>query len=359
MSVCLAAQPLDYRSVYPVLDPRRTAGPGPFSYGYALCWDGIQIDVTRNASLLNCEMRIHLISALSEDKEIQAWNLFDNNFVDRIGSAHLGLPSNMTIMKAGLPTQPCAVGADTVVLCRYFAWPRGRTALYTFLPQDFWDFWGGCDVTFNWIVDTAGSNLWGNQTPQPQYPLVRLPDFTTMKNQAGTNLSVVFGGAAFAGADDPVYTAMQAALGIVPRFSVPFTSLPPFPADGTLLREWDSNTFFVVFGGAKFEMDWATLFAGMTQSQIGQFLQLTMAPGGLNPIRIIPLGGTANLGAMPIDGTLIRELGDGRVYLVDHSQLRWVVSPDAMDANCLSWRHVRIVPNNALAALPRGPNITA
>ena len=197
MTVCVTTNTLDYRSIYPVLDPRRTAGPGPYMYAYGLAWDGVQINVARSPLLTSCQMRVNFVDStnLSEDKEIQAWNLFNNDFVDRVGSAHLGLATTMPIRR----TSTCGAGADTVVLCRYFAWPRGRTALYTFWPDDFWDFWGGCIVTFDWQTDTRGSGRWGNQTPQPTYPLVRKPDFTLMRDAAGTGFMVVFGGAGLAG----------------------------------------------------------------------------------------------------------------------------------------------------------------
>ena len=60
---------------------------------------------------------------------------------------------------------------------------------------------------------------------------------------------------------------------------------------------------------------------------------------------------------IPIDGTLIKEQHDPKVYLVQNQQLRWVTSPAAMDSQCLSWRHVRTVPDNSLATLPRGADL--
>ena len=338
MSHCVVTTELDSRSIYPVADPRRTAGPGPYSYGYAFAWDGVVVSVARTPTLSSCQMTVLFSSTLTEAKEIQAWNMFNNNFVDRIGSSRLGLQASMLIGKAGRPGQGCASGADTIILCRYFAWPRGRTALYTFEPHDFWDFWGGCTVTFDWFSDTTGSNRWGNQTPPPAYPFVRLPDGTLMRDAAGTGFIIVFGGTGFR-ADRDFMNMMG--LNMAPV--VPFTVLPSTPADGTLLREWDRPEVYVFFGGAKFWIpNPATLFAlGYDWSQV----------------RLIPADGTALLPKTPIDGTLLREQNDPKVFLVDNSQLRWVTSPTAMDARCLPWRHVRIVPDNALAALAHGPDL--
>lgn len=341
MTVCVTTNYLDPNSMYPVLDPRRTAGPGPYRYGYGFAWDGVLVTVARTPSLSSCEMQIAFSSSLTERKEIQAWNIFNNNFSDRIGSSSLGLGSTMRITRAWGPGRGCGVGTDTVVLCRHFAWPRGRTALYFFPPQDFWDFWGGCTVTFDWVTDTSGSGVWGSQTPSPPYPLVRFPDRTLMSGAGG--FRVVFGGTDFVLDETRVYGFTYLDWFFDPIAPIPFVQLPSTAADGTVVREWDRPEVYVVYGGAKFWIpDSPTLFAlGFDWPRVS----------------VIPPGGTAKLLNVPIDGTLLRERLDVRVNVVESGQLRWVTSPAAMDARCLAWRHVRIVPDNTLAALPRGPDL--
>jgi hypothetical protein len=326
-------------SMYPVLDPYRTAGRGPYEYAYGLAWDGIQVTVNRfpSSPLTRCQMRVDLVTSLREFKEIQAWNLFANNFVDRIGTAP-GLQNRMVIQRP-TPGTNCGSGTDTLVLARYFAWPRGRTALYSFIPTDFWDCWGGCDVTINWLFDHVGSGIWGNRSLEPQYPLVKSPDNTVMQavTTAGTTYYVVAGGAAFPVTDPNYLTSEQIAN------AVPFFSLATTPADGTLIRESNDPRVYVCYGGAKFWIPSpAVLFAlGFDWGRV----------------RIIPPGSAATLGAMPMNGTLLREQSDPRVYLVRNGMLSWVTSPAKMTENCLAWRHIRIVPDNALTALPRGANI--
>jgi hypothetical protein len=336
MSVCVTTNYLDPKSFYPVMDPRRTAGPGPFVFGYALAWDGIRIGVARTSTLSSCQMRVVLSTTLTEAKEIQAWNLFANNFVNRVGTS-AGLATSMDIQRAWGPGMSCYGGTNTLVLCRYFAWPRGRTALYCFPSQDLWDFWGGCTVTFEWITDTWGSGLWGDQTDAPIPPHVRLRDGTLMTD--GPNFRVVFGGTDFP-INDPTYIA---AMGLNTSTAVPFTLLPATPADFTLVRESNRPEVFVVYGSAKFRIpDPPTLFRlGFDWSRV----------------RVIPPGGAAKLGPMPIDGTLLKEEHDPKVFLTDQSKLRWVISPASMDSNCLAWRHVRTVPDGSLAALARGPDL--
>jgi hypothetical protein len=291
-------------------------------------------------------MVVNFESDLVEGKEIQAWNLFSNNFVDRIGSSGLGLNPSMVIQKAGVPGQNCGAGADTIILCRYFAWPRGRTALYTFPPQDFWDMWGGCMVTVKWINDTVGSNLWGNQTPPPTYPTG--PEYTLMRNADDTGVLVIVGGAGF-----PADSAYVNSMGLTAA-AEPFSpDVATTPVDGTLVREIFDSNIFIVFGGAKFSVP---------PEQFFSFLGFNFywpSPYPYNPgsVLMIPSGGTAQLLTIPFDGTLLREEFDARVFLVDQAQLRWVRSPAVMDARCLPWRYVRIVPAGTLAALPHGPDL--
>jgi hypothetical protein len=337
MSACITTNFLDPRSIYPVLDPRRTAGPGPYQYAYAVAWDVIQITVQRNSPLSSCTMNVNFTSTLTEGKQIEAWNIFSNNFATSVGSAGLGLGSSMTITRSWGPGRSCGSGVDTLILCRFFAFPRGRTALYTFPPQDFWDFWGGCTVTFDWLFDDRGSNLWGNQTPQPTYPLVQLPDRTLMTD--GNHFRVVFGGTDFVVTDPSYLTAM----GFNTSSAIPLVTLPAFPADGTLLRDSDRPEVFVVYGGAKFWIPNPP----------------TLASLGFNfgEVDVVPPGGTSKLGTMPINGTLLKEQSDPKVFLVESQTLRWVTSPNVMDRQCLAWRHVRTVPDGALAALPHGMDL--
>jgi hypothetical protein len=340
MSVCVTTNYLDPQSIYPVIDPHRLAGSGPWEFGYALALDTVRITVERNPVLSRCEMRVSLTTTLTEGKEITAFNLFANNVVDRIGSAPTGVTATeMEIFKAG---QPCEAGADTVVLCRWYAWPRSLTAMYTFLPQDFWDFWGGSNVNFAWLRDDLGSGLWGNQMPPFDYSQETALDRTLRWD--GTNYRVVVGGMDFVVHDLAYLTAM----GLDRNSAVPWAGAASFPADFTLVREFSHYRvgpirrmrMWIVFGGAKFHIpDTQTLQAlGFDPSQVN----------------VIPEGGTSKLGTMPIDGTLLREQSSSEVFLAKSNQLLLVPNQTAMERNCLPSRLVRIVPDRALTALPRG-----
>ncbi|MGZ6260666.1 MAG: hypothetical protein ACXVFT_16825 [Solirubrobacteraceae bacterium] len=302
MTVCIVTTSLGSQWFYPVIDPWRTAGPGPYRYGYPFAWDGVVITVTHNSALSRCQMRVELSSSLAETKEIQAFNFFNDTWSDQIDSVPGGAVTAMTIAKRK-PGDGCGVGTDTVVLARATAF--GPRAMYT-------------------------------------YPIVQLPDGTLMKNATGLGLRVVFGGTDFPA--DPGYLRTRVRSRTLPTNpAVPFFQLPAFPADFTVLREWNRPEVFVVFGGAKFLFpDPQTLMAlGFTW----------------NDVRDIPRGGTSKLRTVPIDGTLITEQHDQRIFLVDNAQLRLVKSPAVMDARCLPRRHVRTVPDTALSTLPHGPDL--
>jgi hypothetical protein len=364
MTLCVVNSSLPSEWFYPVIDPYRTAGAGPYHYGYVFAWDAVEITVTRDLARPRCNMRVEIISTLAETKQIQAFNFFNNTSNDMIDSDPTGALTSMTITK-WMAGQACSAGTDTVVLAR--AGQFGPKLMYTFGTNDFWDFWGGCTVRFTWVADTDyNRRAWapsGALTPPPTYPAVRLPDATLMRNAAGTGLSVVFGGTDFpadpgflgALAVDTSAATARATLERDPRNqfgmvsvrdrtllagAVPFTPLPPIPADFTLVREWNRPEVYVVFGGAKFRIpDPPTLFAlGFNWSMV----------------RVIPAGGTSKLLTMPIDRTLIKEQHDPSVFVVANQELR-LVTPAVMEAECLPWPHVRVVPDTTLSTLPHAP----
>jgi hypothetical protein len=153
------------------------------------------------------------------------------------------------------------------------------------------------------------------------------------------NFDLVFGGTDFR-----VPQSLLSSWALTPNSAISAIPLPPTPADFTLVRELFSAPVYVVYGGAKFWIpDPPTLFSlGFDWSQVR-----VLPPGGTNKIVDWP----------PIDGTLLREQHDAKVYLVESGVLSWVTSPAVMDARCLRWRHVRIVPDKALDGVARGMDI--
>ena len=342
MTACISVTSLSSRGQYPVLDPRRVAGTGPFKFGYTLAADGIVIGVARDPSLSHCQMRVDLVSTLAEPKDILAWNLFANVSVDRIGSAGLGLPSSMTIRRSSSMGLSCGQGTDSVVLRRRDAPFSNWTAWYWFSPPDFWDFWGGCNVTFEWFSDTA-RGLWADQIPTPTYPVVALPDKTLMVDNtlpAGDprHFRLVFGGTDFA-----VPESFLSSWALAPADAIPARTLPSIPADFTLVRELFAPEVYVIYGGAKF---WIRSPAMLTRLGFSE-----------SQINVLPIGGTAKLREMPIDGTLLREEKPATAFLVEKGKLRRISNQAAMDGRCIPGRHVRIVPNKSLTGLKKGTSL--
>lgn len=341
MTVCISAGGTNFslQGQYPVLDPRRTAGAGPFDYAYVLAADGIVISVKRNPKLASCEMRLTLQTTLAEGKDILAWNFFRNDLVDRIGSAGLGLPTSMTIRRSSSMALPCGQGADTVVLRRRDAAFGNWTAWYWFSPPDFWDFWGGYNLTFNWFSDT-NRGPWGDAAPAPVYPLVRLPDFTLMADNAG-NFSLVFGGTDFAVSANEL--SLPGVWPVAASDAIPSRALPPIPADFTLVRERGYPAdLYVVYGGARFRIP-----------DLATFMSLGFNMG---QVRTLPIGGLTKLKKMPINGTLVREQHSSRIYMSDKGKLRRIAKA-AIEGRCISSRNVRVVPDKALFPLTKGPDL--
>ena len=302
----------------------------------------------RIPALSSCEMTVALTSTLHETKEIQAFNLFLNNWVDSISTFGSGQTISMNIRRATNPRTSVRhrrrYGRAVPAFC---VAQRGRTALYTFPPEDFWDFWGGCKVTFEWFSDTVANGEWGSQTPEPRYPSVRFPDGTLLRQdillpdgRETERFWLVFGGAAFglgygdlgAFGFDAVAAASALRVSLAAR-SVDAGELHPGPR-GERPRRSSSS-----IGREVWIPDPPTLFRlGFDWSRV----------------RVIPAGGTSQLSTMPINGTLIKEEHDPKVFLVDNNKLRWVTSPAAMDGRCLPWRHIHVVPDNSLTPLAHG-----
>jgi hypothetical protein len=338
MSACITTTNLSSMGEYPCPDPRRMAGGKGYNrfIGANLARDAMIISLKWNPNLSGCEMRVNLTTTLAEPKDILAWNFFKADLVDRIGSPGLGFPSSMIIRRSSSMGLSCGQGADTIVLRRRSQAFNNWQAWYLFTPKDFWDFWGGFDVTIDWFSDT---NIGAWAGPAPTYPIVPLPDNTLMVDNAG-NFSVVFGGSDFA-IPPNLLNLVGGVWGISLSLTTAFRPLAPTPVDFTLVQELFGGPQYVVFGGAGFRIpDVATLTSlGFNSGQV----------------RPLPPGGAAKLRKYPVDGTFLRELTSSKVYLAEKGKLR-LATKAAMA--CISPRNVRVVPDTALAALSKGPKLT-
>lgn len=85
--------------------------------------------------------------------------------------------------------------------------------------------------------------------------------------------------------------------------------------DGMLWRERSSAPVFVTYGGAKFWIPSAAV------------LELY---GGWQAVQEVPDGSLATVPNVPRDGTLIREMSDARVYLIQGGQRQWITRPEIL-----------------------------
>jgi hypothetical protein len=113
------------------------------------------------------------------------------------------------------------------------------------------------------------------------------------------------------------------------------------PRDGALLRDRLAPEVYVYQGGAPFHIP--------DPNVLEQF-------GGWDPVQVVPGGSLMRFTQPPVDGTLLRELSDGRVFRVENGTKRWVTSPNELQ-KWGGFPSVRLVPDGALAALPDGPNL--
>ena len=113
--------------------------------------------------------------------------------------------------------------------------------------------------------------------------------------------------------------------------------------DGELIKSADHPEVYVVFGGARFWVPDPALIASY---------------GGWGSLVTVGAGAATTIPELPMDGTMLRELNDPAVYLMDAGHRRHVLNGDAV-AHHGGWAMVRVIPNGALAAnnIPLGPDI--
>jgi hypothetical protein len=113
------------------------------------------------------------------------------------------------------------------------------------------------------------------------------------------------------------------------------------PRDGALLRERGGDAVFLYAGGAPFHVPdptWLDRF------------------GGEATVRTVPAGTLDALVRPPAEGALLREWSDPKIYLIRSGERRWV-STRAELAKAGGTATVRVVPDGALASIPRGQDL--
>lgn len=71
-------------------------------------------------------------------------------------------------------------------------------------------------------------------------------------------------------------------------------------------------------------------------------------------IRKVGAGSMAYIADVPADGTLLKEMSSAPVYVMQGGSRHWITSPADFVAHGFSWDRVRTVPDGSLAAIPDG-----
>jgi hypothetical protein len=331
-----------------VIDPRRTANAAlgyPQTYAYGFFEDLIIFTIRPIPTLMgrgearfltSCNMVVDLISDVTEPRSLVAWNYKSRTEVNSVSTSGNNRGPNAMVLQRGR----CDQGAHTIIF------KKGIWNMYTLDPTQLWDHWGGMHVSVHWTDEPNGSRVWGEQVPEPNYPIVKFPDFTILRSLAQPGqLFVVFGGAKFR-IPTPETTGLALGLNIaaarLERADL-VNSIPTDPVDRTVLRELSDSAIYVVFGGVKFQLpDSATI------NRLGF---------GSVPVRVIPDGGLNQLSRVPLDFTLLQEESatdpNPNPTFVSASGILRPISNFAQ--SCFAPKHRHVVPGGALALLPRGP----
>jgi hypothetical protein len=112
------------------------------------------------------------------------------------------------------------------------------------------------------------------------------------------------------------------------------------PGDGTVLQERGHSDFYVVYGGAKFHIADETIFDS-----------LSLLKGN---VKTVPSGSLAGVPDLPREGSLIREMDDGPVFVIRGGMRHQI--PNVQDLSKLGfiWNNIRVVPDGGLTSIPDG-----
>ncbi len=174
----------------------------------------------------------------------------------------------------------------------------------------------------------------------PAYPPYLL-DGSLVKETSNPDTYVLYKGGKFLIPTQDEFDAMNynpARIQDMPDGSLAYIS--DAPGDGSLFQEHNQTFVNIVYGGARFPIQDVT---GLTA--------LGFTPAAVRPV---PAGAMAAVSQVPRDYTLLRELSSASIYQVKGGLRCMVPGSQAFNQLGLVWGNVRVVPDNALAALPDG-----
>ncbi|MDF0676594.1 MAG: hypothetical protein P0120_20005 [Nitrospira sp.] len=161
-----------------------------------------------------------------------------------------------------------------------------------------------------------------------------------IKEKSRDEIYVIYGGAKFYIPDPPT---LHRLFGSNPTIvTVPdgaLTQVPLVPRDGTLIKELDDR-IHVVYGGAKFYIPDPPTFQRLF---------------GDRPVVTVPHGALAQVPLVPRDGTLIKELDDGRIHVTYGDAKFYIPDPPTLKKLFGENPSIVTVPDGALTQVPLIP----
>jgi hypothetical protein len=138
-------------------------------------------------------------------------------------------------------------------------------------------------------------------------------------------------------------------LSTMPSEQPPIASFEPGPiapnprvfADGTLLKEESKDEVYLIVGGAKVHVPNPEQFSAMGLES--------------SAIRMVPDRTMSTVPDVPVDGTLLRELGQEAVFIVVGGAKMHVPNPEQFSAMSLDAGLIRTMPNLRMGQVPDVP----
>jgi hypothetical protein len=111
--------------------------------------------------------------------------------------------------------------------------------------------------------------------------------------------------------------------------------------DGCLVREATGATVWLIHGGARFGIPSPDALIAMGYTW--------------RDVQVVPIGATEPFGAVPRNGTILREHGDTGIWVVYGGARFFISSPEEFSALGLDPASVRVIPQGGLGQIPLVP----
>jgi hypothetical protein len=195
-----------------------------------------------------------------------------------------------------------------------------------------------------WEIRQSTGEVWRGLFVVPHPPMIPpyLQDGRLLSELQDPAVYVVRGGGRFHVPSPAEFTANAYSWANIAEMQADsLRHVATWPANGTLIHERSSPAVHVTYGGVPIHIPNPGVFSALGFDW--------------SKVNAIPDGSLAGLRKFFLDRTLLREQNDPKVYVAENGRLRHVPSIEAFDAHGFVWESVNVVPDGALASVPKGP----